>query len=150
MSESGQKMLKGSCNCGHIRYEVRQPFTFQAACHCIQCQKHTQSAFSLVGRITRDAFRLVSGELKKWTKTADSGTRHDCYFCPECGNRIYHQDPLTPDVIRLKLGTLDDTSVIEPQIHVWTQHKQAWYDLPGDVPNHPTQPDLTKFPNTSP
>jgi hypothetical protein len=145
MSESSQNLLKGSCNCGYIQYEVMQPFTFQAACHCVQCQKHTQSAFSLVGRTTPEAFRLLSGKLKKWTKTADSGIRHDCFFCPECGNRIYHQDPLMPDVIRLKLGTLEDTSVIKPQMHVWTQHKQAWFELPADVPAHPTQPDLKKF-----
>ena len=143
MSESSQNLLKGSCNCGHIQYEVLPPFKYQAACHCIQCQKHTQSAFSLVGGTTRDQFHLLRGELKKWTKTADSGTRHDCYFCPQCGNRIYHQNPLIPDIIRLKLGTLEDTSVIDPQIHVWTQHKQDWYELPGDVPAHPTQPDLT-------
>ena len=142
MSESSQDLLKGSCNCGYIQYEVLPPFKYQAACHCIQCQKHTQSAFSLVGGTTRDKFRLLSGELKKWTKTADSGTRHDCYFCPQCGNRIYHQNPLMPDIIRLKLGTLEDTSVIDPQIHVWTQHKQDWYELPGDVPAHPAQPDL--------
>ena len=145
MSESSQNLLKGSCNCGHIQYEVLPPFKYQAACHCIQCQKHTQSAFSLVGGTTRAKFHLLSGELKKWTKTADSGTRHDCYFCPQCGNRIYHQNPLMPDVIRLKLGTLEDTSVIDPQIHVWTQHKQDWYELPGEVPAHPAQPDLTSL-----
>ena len=142
MSESNQDRLQGSCNCSYIQYEVQLPFTFQTACHCIQCQKHTQSAFSLIGITTLDAFRLVTGELKKWTKTADSGTLHDCYFCPECGNRIYHQNPKTPEVIRLKLGTLDDTSIIKPQMHVWTQHKQDWFELADNVPSHPAQPDL--------
>ncbi len=142
MSELNQNLLKGSCNCGYIQYEVLLPFRFQAACHCIQCQKHTQSAFSLIGVTSSDAFRLLSGKLKTWVKTADSGTRHDCCFCPECGNRIYHQNPNLPDVIRLKLGTLEDTSIIDPQMHVWTQHKQDWFVLPDDVPSHPTQPDL--------
>ena len=138
-------LVNGSCNCGYIKYEVQLPFIFQAACHCIQCQKHTQSAFSLIGAASCDAFRLLQGKLKKWTKTADSGTRHDCFFCPECGNRIYHQNPKMPEIIRLKLGTLEDTSIIEPQIHVWTQHKQDWFLLPDDSPSHPTQPDFSEI-----
>ena len=143
MSDANEGLIKGSCNCGSIQYEVQLPFSFQCACHCIQCQKHTQSAFSIVGALKSDAFRVVRGELKKWTKTADSGTRHDCYFCPDCGNRIYHHNPEHPELIRLKLGTLDDTSVIDPTIHVWTQHKQAWFQLPDDVPSHPVQPDMS-------
>ena len=137
--------LKGSCNCGAVRYEVLQEFTTQAACHCIQCQKHTQSAFSIMGALPQDGFRLVSGTLKVWTKTADSGTRHDCYFCPDCGNRIYHQNPEAPEVIRLKLGTLDDSSVIDPKIHVWVQHRQPWLTLPEGTPTHDTQPDMSEM-----
>jgi hypothetical protein len=114
----------------------------QAACHCIQCQKHTQSAFSLVGIVEQAQFQLISGTLKSWQKVAESGNRVDCKFCPECGNRIYHQSDNLPGILRLKLGTLEDTSVIQPRVHVWTQHKQRWLDLPEGIPSHPKQPDL--------
>lgn len=142
MPTTPQYPLHGSCNCGDIQYEVNAPFLMQVACHCTQCQQHTQSAFSLVGTLPASAFKITQGKLQKWTKTADSGNRIDCYFCPRCGNRIYHHNPLAPDLIRLKLGTLTDTSVINPSMHIWTQAKQAWYTLPAGVPSFPQQPPL--------
>ena len=140
MTEGLEYPLKGSCNCGYIEHEVLEPFSVQVACHCIQCQKHTQSAFSLIGVLSPGGFRLVKGRLKKWTKTADSGNRLDCYFCQECGNRIYHHNP-TLDAIGLKLGTLDNTDVIDPRIHQWTSMKQNWYQIPEDVQVFEVQPD---------
>jgi hypothetical protein len=137
--------LQGSCNCGAVRYEVLEPIDKQAACHCIQCQKHTQSAFSLIGVVSPRTFRMLGGELKKWTKTADSGNRIDCWFCPVCGNRIYHENQDMPGVLRLKLGTLDDTSVIDPGVHVWVSKKQNWLDLPSGVQTFDTQPDLKEL-----
>jgi len=111
----------------------------------VQCQKHTQSAFSLIGVVTPETFRVVSGSLKKWTKTADSGNRVDCWFCPECGNRIFHENPGMPGVLRLKLGTLDNTKVIRPKVHVWVREKQDWFEIPKDVPVYETQPDITEL-----
>ena len=131
--------IPGSCNCGNVTYEVLAPFLKQGACHCTQCQKHTQSAFSLVGVLKSEDFRLLTGTLKRWTKTAASGNPIDCYFCPRCGNRIYHQPPSDRKHIRLKLGTLDDTRIISPQAHIWTQHKQQWLQLPAGVPSYEKQ-----------
>ena len=142
MEDGIQHPLKGSCNCGFIEYEVLEPFSQQVACHCTQCQKHTQSAFSLGGVLSSDGFRLVKGQLKKWVKTADSGNRVKCYFCPECGNRIYHENFDMPGILRLKLGTLDNTDSIDPRIHVWTSMKQKWYRIPDNVQVWETQPDL--------
>lgn len=132
--------LKGSCNCGDIHYEVGAPFLAQVACHCKQCQQHTQSAFALTGTISAEDFKITQGTPHKWTKTADSGNQIDCYFCPRCGNRIYHQNPAQPDLIRLKLGTLDDTRVINPTLHIWTKMKQDWYTVPEGVRSYPQQP----------
>ena len=144
MNEASKLPLSGSCNCGSIEYEVTGPFITQRACHCVQCQKHTQSAYSLVGILAREHFRVVKGELKNWVKTADSGLQHNCWFCPTCGNRIYHDHSDMP-AIRLKLGTLDDTSVIRPEGHLWVSMKQDWLELPEGTPTHETQPDIREI-----
>jgi len=140
MTEEVGYPLKGSCNCGDIRYEVRAPFLSQIACHCRQCQQHTQSAFSLNGSLRISDFKITQGKLQKFIKTADSGHHVDCYFCPRCGNRIYHQHPLQPDIVRLKMGTLEDTRAINPSMHIWTEMKQDWYVVPEGVPSFPRQP----------
>jgi hypothetical protein len=67
-----------------------------------------------------------------------------CWFCPECGNRIYHEDPDRPQLIKLKPGTLDDTSVLRPMAHVWTCREQPWLANLNDMPRIETQPDLAE------
>ncbi len=133
--------VKGSCQCGKINYEITEPFLYQVVCHCTDCQKLSATSFSISSILPQDAFKLLSGTLKKWSRIADSGKQVDCYFCPECGNRIYHHSPDKPEYIRLKPGTLEDTAVINPQAHAWVKRKQAWVEIPKGVQQYDTQPE---------
>jgi hypothetical protein len=82
----------------------------------------------------------VEGELKMFERPADSGRSLRCFFCPECGTRIYHQPSYAVPVANIRAGTLDDTSWLEPKLHTWTSSKQPWLALPDGAPTHPTQP----------
>jgi hypothetical protein len=58
-------MLKGSCACGQVRYEVRGeligPVTY---CHCWRCRKHSGSSFgTTVGVKSADLVFLAGEEL---------------------------------------------------------------------------------------
>lgn len=135
----------GRCECGHVAYEVTQLPLATVVCHCINCQKLSATAFGISVMVPKPGFRLTSGELKTWTRTAASGDTVSCHFCPECGNRIYHDSPGQPDIVRLKPGTLDDTSIIKPEVQVWTKRAQPWVKIPGDLPSFDTQPDLSEL-----
>ncbi|MFT5504826.1 MAG: hypothetical protein ACI8XC_002543, partial [Gammaproteobacteria bacterium] len=39
-------MLKGSCHCGKVRYEIRGELGAIVCCHCSQCRKSQGSAFA--------------------------------------------------------------------------------------------------------
>ena len=134
--------VTGTCQCGNVHYRITEPFLFQAVCHCRDCQKLSGTSFSISAFVKASTFELLQGELKSWRRSSDSGGLVDCFFCPTCGNRIYHQDPEKPGLLRLKPGTLDDTSVIAPQAHVWVSRKQAWVDIPEGIDQHDTQPEL--------
>jgi hypothetical protein len=95
--------------------------------------------------IAAASFELVSGNLNVFERSTDSGGSALCYFCPTCGNRVYHESPQMPGYYRLKPGGLDDTSRISPQAHVWTSRAQTWYEFTGGVPVYETQPDLKEF-----
>ena len=135
----------GTCQCGGLRCVVNSQPIVTVACHCRDCQKLSASAFSLTMLIPEDSFELSSGKLKVFERPAELGGSAVCYFCPTCGNRVYHENPQLPGFYRLKPGGLDDTSGILPQAHVWTSRAQPWYELPGDVPVYETQPDLKEF-----
>lgn len=140
MSER-QKKLSGQCQCGNIRYRVYgEPLTFYA-CHCLDCQKQSSSAFGLSMWVNLDDFELSAGRLKFWATTADDGSKKECAFCPRCGTRIYHMIDDGGSRISLKAGTLDNASHFEPVAHIWTKRAHRWLDLQGDQAiNYPDQP----------
>ena len=76
-----------------------------------------------------------------YERPADSGSHTKCWFCPDCGTRLYHQSARSPDRVTVKGGTLDDPSGLAPVAHLWVSRKQSWLDLPPDVPSYDTQPD---------
>lgn len=132
----------GSCQCGNVKYEVTEEPLLTAACHCKDCQKLSASAFSISMILNRSGFRILVGALKNWERPTAAGGIALCWFCPDCGNRIFHENPEMPKLIRLKPGTLADTSAVEPQAHVWTCREQRWLSRFTDLPKFERQPDL--------
>ena len=135
----GAKPKTGGCQCGAVRYELMGEAMAPIICHCTECQKQTSSAFGMTLPVAKRDFRLLSGALKEWRRMADSGRELACYFCPECGSRVYHSSSLGPDYWHLKPGTLDDTSWLAPAAQVWTDSAQPWLEL-ADLESFPRQP----------
>lgn len=75
-------------------------------------------------------FHLVSGTLKTFQVTADSGRLKTCAFCPDCGTRIFHR---TGNAMSVKAGSLDDTSALKPDAYYWTARKQPWVQIPAGM-----------------
>ena len=44
---SGARGKTGGCQCGSIRYRIKQEANMLYACHCRDCQKQSGSAFGL-------------------------------------------------------------------------------------------------------
>ena len=131
--------IKGSCQCGEVTYQLNEPPIMVVACHCKQCQKLSTSAFSITAVVESKSIKF-SGNLKKWSRVADSGNVNAAKFCPTCGNRIYHYNPDEPSKIKLKPSNLSDTRMIKPTVHVWVSEKQDWYEIPHDVKTFEMQP----------
>jgi hypothetical protein len=132
--------LKGSCQCGAITYTVDDDPLFTYACHCSSCQKRTGSAFSLGLVIATESLNLT-GALTSWSRASDQGSTNTRYSCASCGNIIYGIGDTSPEVAKLQPGTLEDTSAVAPEVHMWTAKKQPWLTLPERVPQFETQPE---------
>ena len=126
--------LTGGCGCGSVRYRVGVEAMFTHACHCTDCQRTTGSAFVIHSVYARDDLH-IDGETQVATLPSGSGAGCELHFCSKCGTYIwcrylYHK----VDVIALRVGTLDDTSMVKPQAHIFVRSKQSWFDLPDGVP----------------
>lgn len=135
----------GSCQCGQARYEIDGPDLGLAVCYCTECQKMSTGFATYSMGVPRSAFRLTSGTLRQWTRMADSGAKNTAHFCPQCGVRIFHENPDAPDRIRVKAGTLDNARELVPDVHVWTGSAPAWIDIPEGALRYEKQGELSEI-----
>jgi hypothetical protein len=131
----------GGCQCGEIRYEIRaEPLTLYL-CHCKECQKQSSSAFGMSLTVPRKAFEIAQGQPKAWTRKSASDREVTCWFCGNCGTRLWHDRSYNPATVNIKAGTLDDTSWLHPVGNLWTRSAQPWVAISKDALNYDGQPD---------
>jgi len=73
-------------------------------------------------------------------KSADSGNTVTRAFCPDCGAHLYLQVSTRPDLVGIRVGSLDDPSWFRPTAHIFTQSAQPWDYLDPSLPAYPAYP----------
>ena len=132
---------KGGCQCGEISYELLGSPIALYRCHCTVCQTASGSAFGMSMWVKNDDFKLTSGILSSFIRTADSGAKVESFFCDACGVRIYAKAAVSnSEHIILKPGTLQNTNDLNPSADVWLKSKQDWFELPTDTKHFQKQP----------
>ncbi len=125
-------MLKGSCLCGGVRYEIDGELERVSNCHCSLCRKTSGSAFSTGATIPTASFRFISGAelIKEWESSPGN---YRC-FCGRCGSPILKRKTAAPNEIRLRMGTLDTDPGVKPSRHSHVKSKAAWFEIKDDLP----------------
>ena len=98
--------LTGGCQCGAVRYEVSAAPLEVYVCHCRECRRQSASAFGISVIVPAQAFVLMQGNLRTWSRPTDGGKVLECMFCADCGTRIRHAS-LGDATISIKGGSLD-------------------------------------------
>ncbi|MCG8588044.1 MAG: GFA family protein [Proteobacteria bacterium] len=136
--------LEGGCLCGDVRYEAGALTGPIGHCHCPTCRKAHGSAFSTVGRTSREGFRWVRGQ--EHVRAFESSPGKFRHFCCNCGSHMMAEWDGEPEVI-LRLGTLDTDPGARPAAHVWTDLKADWYEIDAKLPQIPqgrTRPEAQR------
>lgn len=122
----------GRCLCGDISYEIEGEPMAVAVCHCEHCQRQSGGAFSTNLVVAPEQLK-VTGELATYEDRGRTGD--DVYvlrrFCQNCGSPIVSVLVGRPEIIAVKVGTLDDRTDIAPAVQVWCDDKQPWVELEG-------------------
>ena len=131
---------RGGCNCGAVRYVVRQAPLTGYICHCHLCQKRTGAAFSFSLVFGPGGVELTDGEPELVEKTNSRGETSVSANCPRCHSRLWLEWPRWGSR-NLRAGTLDETGEVRPVAQMWTSSAQAWAIAPdilsfeGNPPN---------------
>lgn len=102
-------------------------------CHCLNCQRQTGSAFVINALIEADRFELIEGDLHVVEVPRDDGSVQRIHRCPRCQTAVFSEYGRA-EVRFVRAGTLDEPSLVSPDVHIFTRSKLPWVELPASVP----------------
>ncbi len=125
-------MIKGSCLCGKVAYEIVGKIGNIVHCHCKICRKAHGAAFSSVASVDDKNIKFQGKESLNFFESSKAKKRH---FCSNCGTQLYAKKEGTKHII-LRLGSLDGTPNTKEKSHIWVSQKADWYTINSDLPEH--------------
>jgi hypothetical protein len=128
-------MLRGSCLCKAIRYEIAGSVHDVHHCHCSICRKGHGAAFSTFARLTAADFRVVAGGDQMHGYRSSPPLERT--FCATCGARLTIRFDGMPDTVWVSLATLDDDAGVRPGGHMFVASKAPWVEITDGLPQYP-------------
>lgn len=134
-------MMDGGCECGAVRYRLRDVPIATNCCHCRDCQTITGSAFALNAFIETDRITLLAGEPEMRALAREGGEETHAWRCRTCETLLWADHPMFGDSLRfVRAGTLDEPWRLAPDAHYFVRSKHPWIVLPDGVPAYATLP----------
>src|SRR6266851_1442123 len=136
-------MIKGSCLCGGVRFEIERAVGPFELCHCRRCRKATGSAFFSGMYVRTEDFRLVEGKELITTYEAPFLREPPAYrvsFCSRCGSPVPNPRPAQKrsrgrsGLLEIPAGLLDDAPGMKPDKHIFVEVKSPWFEITDDLP----------------
>lgn len=127
-------MYHGSCLCGAIQFRITDKIKDIIYCHCSLCRKAQGSAFATNANVAKNGFKFLSGE-NHLTAYSSSSTQIK-YFCKTCGSPIMSKNTLSPENVRIRLGTIDSDIKERPTAHIFTASKANWDEITDELPKY--------------
>ncbi|MDH3282784.1 MAG: GFA family protein [Gammaproteobacteria bacterium] len=126
-------VLRGSCLCGDVAYEIRTPIKFVHNCHCSRCRKARAAAHTTNGFTAIDGVVFVRGENKLKTYKLPSARFFTQTFCIRCGSGMPRLDA-DRGIAIIPFGSLDDDPGRGADDHIFTGSMAPWYTITDDLP----------------
>ncbi len=130
-----EDIIKGSCLCGAVNYQIEGPFKIFQYCHCSRCRKFTGSAYASNLFVPPERFRWTRGEGMIRRYEHPDAKYFATNFCKQCGSSLPWAVKGGKNII-VTAGTLDDDPGIKPMWNLFWRSKASWYEESSDLPKH--------------
>lgn len=120
-------MIKGSCCCGVVQFEIAKNPSMLGMCHCSRCRKIGASALAFVDSAD---FEIISGREKITTYKAHSPYKYDRCFCSICGTAL---GEILSDLesFPINANCIDSEFNGKVNFHEFVSEKPSWLEI-GD------------------
>lgn len=125
-------MIKGSCLCGAVHFDIACELKPPDACHCHMCRKQSGHYFASTN-IPRSALTVHGTDRVGWYRSSEKVRRG---FCVTCGSVLFW-DPLERDWTAVAMGALDAPTGTHLEIHIHVAEKGDYYEIEDGLPQHP-------------
>lgn len=122
--------LSGYCNCGGLRFELKEEPLFVHACHCLDCKRKSGYSFSLTCIVLESDILVTHGSLRETFVSPSSTARH----CAKCNVKIYRTSTGFPAIARVQANCFEDLRQLHIGVHTWVKRKDEWLQLPEGLP----------------
>ena len=140
------EVFDGGCDCRAERYRITSRPLFVHCCHCRWCQRESGSSFALNAMIEADRVKLLQATPDVVDTPSSSGQGQKISRCPQCRIALWSNYSGAGDAVRfVRVGTLDEPDRLPPDIHIFTDSKQPWLELPAGVPAVPEYYDRDQY-----
>ena len=139
VSPSTDGVLRGSCLCSSVAYELTGPIKVVHNCHCSRCRKARAAAHTTNGFAAMDDVRYTRGGDAVRTYRLPDARFFSQVFCPTCGSGMPRLDP-ERGVAVIPFGSLDDDPGRGAEDHIFVASKAPWYEITDDLPRFDETP----------
>ena len=132
LRKKGNAMLKGSCLCGAVRFEVDGALEKSPeACHCSQCRRQSSHYFVAVN-VRRKALTLHGDDKVTWYRSSPEVRRG---FCSVCGSPLFWSPTMDGyEWIAVAMGLFDLPTGVRLAKHTFVGDKGDYYDIADGLP----------------
>jgi hypothetical protein len=131
-------MIKGSCLCGGVCFEINRAVGPFELCHCRRCRKSPGSAFFPGIHARTGDFRLLEGKDLISVYEAPILRNPPPYrvsFCSRCGSPVPNPDPGS-ELFEIPAGALDDDPGLKPDKHIFVELGAPWFEITDSLPQY--------------
>lgn len=129
-------MVRGSCLCGGIEFEIVRAAGPFELCHCSRCRKVSGSAFMAGLGVRRDQFQLLCGSelISRYeAPLLDVPPTYQVCFCSRCGSPVPEPEG-TGEWMEIPAGLLDGNPEMQPDKHIFVELKAPWFSFTDKLP----------------
>ncbi|MFW2438891.1 MAG: GFA family protein [Arenicellales bacterium] len=125
-------MVKGSCLCGAVEYEVELIADKVFNCHCSLCRKSHGAAFATQALVIAETLRFLKGEELLSEYQGRRGVRA---FCSSCGSKLMNYAPDKSQYLSVSLACVDSDVDVKPVADCFVGSKADWSAICNDIPS---------------